>query len=295
MAIILLILIAIIIWLLIKIYDYKKINTKLSKQNNELTERIKLLTGTSQLHSENSDEKSSQGSEDNEYASIPPTPFNEKNAAAWKKYEDEQSEVWTKYRKVQESQPDYDKQFGRSFDYPKYTDKYDTNTDFSLRELLLLIWWGKIKKGRLTTAKIPKYFIFTYNLNAQKVTQKFLDKGWLFQEDNRYFLSKEAKQATEFYSDLWEMHQADNFPICLDEDFPNWNHGKLLITFYKNDIDFQNKLIAYYNKLNSFYKSNPKFFADKQMQDNHIQEIEQSISEAQNVINKNNKIIKAIE
>ena len=295
MAIILLILIAIIIWLLIKIYDYKKINTKLSKQNNELTERIKLLTGTSQLHSENSDEKSSQGSEDNEYASIPPTPFNEKNAAAWKKYEDEQSEVWTKYRKVQESQPDYDKQFGRSFDYPKYTDKYDTHTDFTLRELLLLIWWGKIKKGRLTTAKIPKYFIFTYNLNAQKVTQKFLDKGWLFQEDNRYFLSKEAKQATEFYSDLWEMHQADNFPICLDEDFPNWNHGKLLITFYKNDIDFQNKLIAYYNKLNSFYKSNPKFFADKQMQDNHIQEIEQSISEAQNVINKNNKIIKAIE
>lgn len=84
MAIILLILIAIIIWLLIKIYDYKKINTKLSKQNNELTERIKLLTGTSQLHSENSDEKSSQGSEDNKYASIPPTPFNEKNAAAWK-------------------------------------------------------------------------------------------------------------------------------------------------------------------------------------------------------------------
>ena len=85
------------------------------------------------------DEKSSQGSEDNKYASIPPTPFNEKNAAAWKKYEDEQSKVWTKYRKVQESQPDYDKQFGRSFDYPKYTDKYDTNTDFSLRELLLLI------------------------------------------------------------------------------------------------------------------------------------------------------------
>lgn len=95
MAIILLILIAIIIWLLIKIYDYKKINTKLSKQNNELAERIKLLIGTSQLHSENSDEESRQGSEDNKYASIPPTPFNEKNAAAWKKYEDEQSKVWT--------------------------------------------------------------------------------------------------------------------------------------------------------------------------------------------------------
>lgn len=91
---------------------------------------------------------------------------------------------------MQENQPDYDKQFGRSFDYPKYTDKYDTNTDFSLRELLLLIWWGKIKKGRLTTAKIPKYFIFTYNLNVTKVTQKFIDKGWLVQKDDRYFLSK---------------------------------------------------------------------------------------------------------
>lgn len=128
-------------------------------------------------------------------------------------------------------------------------------------------------------------------MNVPKVTQKFIDKGWLVQEDDRYFLSKEANQVTDFYSDLWEMHQGDNFPICLDEDFPNWNHGKLLITFYKNDIDFQNKLIDYYHKLESFYKNNPKFFSDKQMQNNHIQEIEQSVIEAQNVIDKNKKII----
>lgn len=132
-------------------------------------------------------------------------------------------------------------------------------------------------------------------MNVPKVTQKFIDKGWLVQEDDRYFLSKEANQVTDFYSDLWEMHQADSFPICLDEDFPNWNHGKLLITFYKNDIDFQNKLIDYYHKLESFYKNNPKFFSDKQMQNNHIQEIEQSVIEAQNGIDKNKKIIKAIE
>lgn len=91
------------------------------------------------------------------------------------------------------------------------------------------------------------------------------------------------------------MHQADKFPICQDEDFPNQNHSRLLITFYKNDIDFQNKLVDYYNKLDSFYKNNPKFFADKQMQDNHIQDIEQSILEAQNNIDRNQKIIKAIE
>lgn len=221
--------------------------------------------------------------------------FSEEDVEAWKRFETEQSEVWDKYRKVQEAQPDYDKQFGRSFDYPRYTDKYDTNTEFSLRELLLLIWWGKFKKGRLTTAKIPKHFIFTYNLNVQKVTQKFIDKGWHVQKDDRYFLSKEARQVADFYSDLWEMHQADKFPICQDEDFPNWNHSRLLITFYKNDIDFQNKLVDYYNKLDSFYKNNPKFFADKQMQDNHIQDIEQSILEAQNNIDRNQKIIKAIE
>ena len=69
----------------------------------------------------------------------------------------------------------------------------------------------------------------------------------------------------------------------------------MLITFYKNDIDFQNKLVDYYNKLDSFYKNNPKFFADKQMQDNHIQDIEQSILEAKNNIDRNQKIIKAIE
>ena len=69
----------------------------------------------------------------------------------------------------------------------------------------------------------------------------------------------------------------------------------MLITFYKNDIDFQNKLVDYCNKLDSFYKNNPKFFADKQMQDNHIQDIEQSILEAQNNIDRNQKIIKAIE
>ena len=123
--------------------------------------------------------------------------FSEEDVEAWKRFETEQSEVWDKYRKVQEAQPDYDKQFGRSFDYPRYTDKYDTNTEFSLRELLLLIWWGKFKKGRLTTAKIPKYFIFTYNLNVQKVTQKFIDKGWLVQKMiDTFYLKKHDKLQT---------------------------------------------------------------------------------------------------
>lgn len=46
--------------------------------------------------------------------------FSEEDVEAQKRFETEQSEVWDKYRKVQEAQPNYDKQFGRSFDYPRY-------------------------------------------------------------------------------------------------------------------------------------------------------------------------------
>lgn len=79
--------------------------------------------------------------------------FSEEDVEARKRFETEQSEVWDKYRKVQEAQPDYDKQFGRSFDYPRYTDKYDTNTEFSLRELLLLIWGENLRKVDLQLLK----------------------------------------------------------------------------------------------------------------------------------------------
>lgn len=77
MSIILIILIVVIIGLLIKIYDYKKTNSELSKQNKELTNKIELLVGPSQQTSE-------QINKDTQYASHPPMTFSEEDVEAWK-------------------------------------------------------------------------------------------------------------------------------------------------------------------------------------------------------------------
>lgn len=312
MAIILLILIVFLIGLLIKNHDFKKQIAELSKQNEELTKKLELLLGTDpEYQSKDSGSKTNSDNltdnkdhvdipvtvtmhydDGNDYQSDQTTTYDD---SQWEKQNKEEAEMLDKYEKVQATRPDYNEQFGRPFDYPKYTDKYNTNTDFTLRELLLLVWWGKIKKGRLVSARIPRYFIYDYNLNVRKVTQKFIDKGWLVEKSDRYSLSEEARQVVDFYSDLWEMHQSSSFPICLDEDFPNWNHGKLLINFYNNEIEFQKKMIDFYKRLKTFYKNNPKFFLDKQMQDNHLQSVDESISEANKDIERDKKLIAAIE
>ncbi len=208
-------------------------------------------------------------------------------------YNHENSKSLQEYQSICESRPDYNDQFGRPFDYPKYTDKYDTNTDFVLRELLLLVWWSKVKKGRLTTARIPKYFIYDYNLNSHKVTQKFIDKGLLRIENDRYVLSDEAKRITNFYSELWEMHQTTGIPICLDEDFTNWNHGKLLVTFYQKEIEYFHKMIAFYKKLIVFYKKHPNFYDDKLFLKHKIQDLNESISDIESDIAKDQQRIQA--
>lgn len=71
-SIILIILIVVIIELLIKIYDYKKTNSELSKQNKELTNKIELLVGPFQQTSE-------QNNKDTQYASHPPMTFSEED------------------------------------------------------------------------------------------------------------------------------------------------------------------------------------------------------------------------
>lgn len=295
MVIVFLILIVFLTVLLVRNHNYKHKIVELSKQNEELTKKLELLLGTeSEDQNKNAEAKpvsvTMHYDDNNDYQSD--LTYDDDQ---WKKQNKEEAKMLDKYEKVQATRPDYNEQFGRPFDYPKYTDKYDTNTDFTLRELLLLVWWGRIKKGRLVTARIPKYFIYDYNLNVRKVTQKFIDRGWLIEKGDRYSLSEEARQVTDFYDELWEMHQSSGFPICLDEDFPNWNHGKLLINFYNNEIKFQKKMIDFYKRLKSFYKNNPKFFLDKKMQDNELQSVGESILEANNDIERDKKLIAALE
>lgn len=272
-----------------------RVNNKLSKENEQLKYQIGELTDeiTSLREKQSKSKKINDLSKVKSDVDIPITTTTSWDDNANTNYS-KPNKLDVEYQKIRQSRPDYETHYGRPFNYPSFTDKYDTKTGFSLRELLLLIWWGKIKKGRLVTARIPKYFIYNYNLNVQKVTQKFVNKGWLIKNDDRYSLSDKARTVADFYSELWEMHQSSSFPICLDEDFPNWNHGELRIKFYMNEIEFQYKLINYYLKLEAFYKKHPKFDIDGQTQYHHLHYIKQSILEAKTEIENNKERIKAL-
>lgn len=175
------------------------------------------------------------------------------------------------YDQIQLLQPIYEEAFSRSLYYPSYTDRYDTGTEFSLRELLLLMWWGFYRTGRFKESRIPKYFFDKYNLDPEKLTAKFVGKGWLVEHKDKYQLSDEAKENFYKYQDLWKMHQFDDdFPICLDEDFSNWHDGKLLRKFSQEKIGFWQKQIMYENKLIAFYKKYPDFLRNNQYQKSEI-------------------------
>ena len=318
MAIIFIILLAITIWVTLKYISLKKENKELNenitflksqlkksktsifrKNQNDTTHIDQHSVLSKNVSSTNSKEKESESVNTSNWSVTTengieiPVSMTIETGVNDTDYNHENNRSLQEYQNICESRPDYNDQFGRPFDYPKYTDKYNTNTDFVLRELLLLVWWGKVKKGRLTTARIPKYFIYDYNLNSHKVTQKFIDKGLLRIENDRYVLSDEAKRIINFYSELWEMHQTTGIPICLDEDFTNWNHGKLLATFYQKEIEYFYKMITFYKKLIVFYKKHPNFYNDKLFIKHKIQDLNESISDIENDIAKDQQRIQA--
>lgn len=168
-------------------------------------------------------------------------------------------QTWQEFNEVEKLRPDFYKIIGRSNDYPKYTDKYETNAGFTMRELLLLVWYGRVKKGRRIDTTIPKYFFCDYNLNGRTVTQKFIKQNLLIEHNDRYVLSDEAKRIVTFYSELWEIHTTKEFPTCLDDDFETWEHGKALIPFYKKEIIYLKKDIIYIQADITFSQKYPDF------------------------------------
>lgn len=207
----------------------------------------------------------------------------------------ESEKLWQQYRKLQNSAPNYMNIYGRPLNYPKYTDKYDTGTAFTLRQLLLLVWWGRFSKRKITT-RIPKYFFEEYNLNTKKLTNRFVAEGLLLENnDEQYVLSDEARKLVDIYSDLWEIHENYQFPLCLDEDYPTWNHGAILKRFCQNAINFNKEQIDYYKKLIQFYVNHPDFIADKDEKQHQIESLEISIDDDKQNIKKFEDKIKALE
>lgn len=115
---------------------------------------------------------------------------NETNSISHSENDDKYSE----YFKIMDLRPKFRDYYGRDMDYPKYNDKYNTGTEFKLRQLLLLVWFSRTKKGRLVTTSIPQYFYYDYNINGNKLLQHFIARGWIIEDDERYILSDEEKK-----------------------------------------------------------------------------------------------------
>jgi hypothetical protein len=148
------------------------------------------------------------------------------------------------------------------------------------------VWFSRTKKGRLVTASIPQYFYYDYNINGNKLLQHFIARGWIIEDNERYILSAEGKNIAEQYATLWELHRNNQFPFCLDKDYPNWNDGELLQEYYQKEINYLKAEINYTKKIIAFYRRNPSFFTSKEEQQHEIQAEKTSIERLTHQINK---------
>jgi len=201
-------------------------------------------------------------------------------------YSENDNDAYSKYFEVTNLRPKFKDYYGRNIDYPKYNDKYNTGTEFKLRQLLLLVWFSRTKKGRLVTTSIPQYFYYDYNINGNKLLQHFIARGWIIEDDKRYILSDEGRKIAKQYAALWELHRNNQFPFCLDEDYPNWNDGDLLKEYYKKEINYLKAEINYTKKIITFYEKTSSFFTSKEEQEHEIQAEKADIERLTNQINK---------
>ncbi|WP_369350439.1 hypothetical protein AB6M97_06345 [Streptococcus hillyeri] len=160
-----------------------------------------------------------------------------------------------RYYKLLEQRPNIFEIWGRDYNFPKYNDSYKTAEKYKLRELLLLVWWGKTKNGRKSSITIPKYFFLNYNLNAEKLTRQFKEEGWLVDKDDKTVLTVQGEKIYKKYIGLWEIHSYKRIPLCLDIDFPNWDKEKFDILVYKNDIKYHKENIKYCDKMIKYLNS----------------------------------------
>ena len=159
------------------------------------------------------------------------------------------------YFRILNSRPNMHEIYGRSFDFPKYNDKFITQEGYPLRELLLLVWWGRTKSERKSTISIPQYFFYDYNLNAEKITKKFKDKALLYDDDDKTLLTEEGKAIADKYSSLWEIHSAKGYPTNLDIDFPTWDKNKFDLMVCQMQIKYHNECANFYKELVNYFNS----------------------------------------
>ncbi|HEL2343274.1 TPA: hypothetical protein U0J94_001538 [Streptococcus suis] len=148
----------------------------------------------------------------------------------------------------------------------RYDDSYYTGTPYKLRELLLLIWWGKTKNPRKPDSKPPRYFYYDYHLETKKVTEMFIKDSVLTKDDKeRIILTEYGKELYDEFEILWEMHSYKGFLgelPNLDKEFADWdyntykaNNHLLEIAHLKEIINFNSKMQKQYPASSKQYKA----------------------------------------
>lgn len=163
-----------------------------------------------------------------------------------------------RYFKLLETRPNMFEIYGRTPNFPKYDDSFITDENYKLRELLLLVWWEKPRNGRKSTVTIPKYFFNSYNLNAEKLTNKFKSDGLLIDVDGKTLLTEKGQIIYDKYKSLWEIHAVKEYPTNLDIDFLSWNKERfelklyqMKLAYYKAYANHCKEMIDFFNSLNA--------------------------------------------
>ncbi|MCR5051504.1 MAG: hypothetical protein K6A66_02255 [Streptococcus sp.] len=173
------------------------------------------------------------------------------------KYLDDNNEYFfdDRYSKLIEKRPDYASYTSGSYD-SCYNDSFVTEEGYKLRELLLLVWWGRIKKGRDLDAKIPRYFYERYLINPNNVTKKFFADDLIYVDDEGIVrFTEKGKELQEKYKALWEIHSIKEYPKNLDDDFQDWDYNKFMIKRHKENIEYSKASYKYHKDLLEFFRN----------------------------------------
>ncbi|MDY5636629.1 MAG: hypothetical protein SPF57_09955 [Streptococcus orisratti] len=157
------------------------------------------------------------------------------------------------YCKLITNRPDYSLYVTGDY-YDCYNDSFQTPEGYKLRELLLLVWWGKTKKGREIDANIPKYFYDRYKINPNKVTKMFFSDSLIELVDGRVKLTDRGRELYQQYQSLWDIHSQKGFYGNLDNDFPTWDTKTFLIVKNTQKVNYLKAMARYHRDLLEYYR-----------------------------------------
>lgn len=142
----------------------------------------------------------------------------------------------------------------------RYDDTYITGINYKLRELLLLVWWGRTKSPRKTTSKPPRYFFYDYHLETKKVTDKFIQDGLLVRNnENKVVLTDLGQKIYNEYEKLWEIHSYKGFLgelPNLDAVFEKWDYKQYKANNNLLEVRHLQAIIEYNTNMRNRFRYN---------------------------------------